>query len=52
MITDNGTGYVVVQKYTHKGRYGKDDQRVTVTVKARSEAELDDSAIEQKIEDS
>lgn len=50
-LTDAGIGYEEVQKYTHKGRHGKDEQKVTVAVKVRAEVELDDTAIEQKIKE-
>ncbi|WP_295355552.1 hypothetical protein, partial [uncultured Succinivibrio sp.] len=50
-LTDAGISYEEVQKYTHKGRHGKDEQKVTVAVKVRAEVELDDTAIEQKIKE-
>lgn len=50
-LTDDGVCYEEVKKYTHKGRHSEDEEKVTVAVKVHAQAQLDDSAIEQKIKE-
>ena len=50
-ISKDDIGYEEVQKYSHKGRHSKDEQKETVAVKVIAEACLDEDAIEQKIKE-
>ena len=50
-ISEDDIGYEEVQKYSHKGRHSKDEQKETVAVKVIAEASLDEDAIEQKIKE-
>lgn len=50
-LTDKGVRYEEVQKYSHKGRHGKDEQKETVAVKVHAQVQLNVSAIEQKIKE-
>lgn len=50
-LSDAGISYEEVKKYPHKGRHGKDEQKVTVAVKVHAEVMLNDQAIEQQIKE-